>query len=80
MAKGQKEVILVECEADLAGLCCHSPISVSERVNADIYQELFRPYLVPWVQKTYPDRKYALWQIQLSPTLPESVSRCWWKF
>jgi hypothetical protein len=34
-------------------------VFASEHVNADVYQELFRQHLIPWIQKTYPGEKYV---------------------
>jgi hypothetical protein len=63
-----------EWVADLADLHCRRPISNSERVNADIYQELLRQHVVPWVQRDVAWKKDALRRIQRRPTLPKSVS------
>jgi hypothetical protein len=51
----------------LADLHHRKSVSAGKRVNADVYQELLRPHVIPWVQRTYPDRKYVFHRISTSP-------------
>jgi hypothetical protein len=37
-------------------------VSAGERVNADVYQDLLRKHVVPWIQRTYPDGNYVFQQ------------------
>jgi hypothetical protein len=37
-------------------------VSASERINADVYQDLLRKHVVPWIQRTYPDGDYVFQQ------------------
>jgi hypothetical protein len=39
-------------------------VSASEGVNTDVYQEILRKEVFPWVQRMYPDGKDIFWQIQ----------------
>ncbi len=50
-----------EQAADLADLRHQRPVFAGEHVNADIYQELLRQHVVPWVQ-----RGVAWWKIRPS--------------
>jgi hypothetical protein len=45
-------------------------LSTDEQVNSDIYQELLRQDVVPWVKRMYTDKKYDFQQIQLGSTPP----------
>jgi hypothetical protein len=56
MAKGQKEAMQAEWVADLTDLCCRWQAFSGEHVNADIYQELLRQHVDPWVQTTFPGK------------------------
>ncbi len=33
----------------------------SEHVNTNVYLQLLRQHVIPWVQRMYPDRKYIFW-------------------
>ncbi len=37
-------------------------VSAGEHVNADVYQDLLRKHVVPWIQRTYPDGNYVFQQ------------------
>jgi hypothetical protein len=37
-------------------------VSAGERVNADVYQDLFQKHVIPWIKRTYPDGYYVFEQ------------------
>jgi hypothetical protein len=73
----RKEPMRAEWAPDLADLRHRRPVFASEREKTDISQKFLRQQVVPRGQKTYPDRKYVLWQIQRRPTPPKSLSGHW---
>jgi hypothetical protein len=48
---------------DLTDLCCRLLAFSGEHVNADIYQELLRQHVDPWVATTFPGKKYIFWKV-----------------
>jgi hypothetical protein len=49
-------------------------VSAGKRVNANIYQDLLRKHVVPWIQRTYLGGNYVFQQdsVQLTPPKPPS--------
>ncbi len=48
--------------------CSIVVVGTGEEVNVDVYQDLLRQRVVPWVQRTYPDGNYVSSRIWLQPT------------
>jgi hypothetical protein len=51
-------------------------VSAGKRVNANVYQDLLRKHVVPWIQRTYSGGNYVFQQdsVQLTPPKPPSNS------
>jgi hypothetical protein len=57
---GRKEATQAEWAADIVDFGCQWPVFTGERLNADVYQQLFRQHASPWVQGMYRDGKICL--------------------
>jgi hypothetical protein len=56
-------------------------IDACKWVNAEVYQDLLRQHVVPWIQQTYPDGNYVFQQAQTAQTtqqfLRETMVEFW---